>query len=870
MSSSIDGAVSRYRQWLLSELTSDDHGRLFPLRFKLARRSGHRVSRLSREPDGHNAFSFDELIASAAGAPIVVTGDPGSGKTTLLESFAQERLENGDPVFLLRMGLWSRHRPIVEQLAGRRLSAANATRVLRRGDCWVLFDALDEVRDHDIDAGFQAMLDFHALFPRCRIISSCRGAQLPAWAALRLHAATLQPLSPADVETALQEAARDSAMSELPLALRGELKELCRNPLVLSMTQELLLAGHDSVLQISSPSQIYDLFITLIDARERGRRPIDSAMERRFIGGGNLKLLGFVAWKMLEGMQASASEEQLAEWLEEALDDPRWSWFGSGESSPAELLAVLMTRAPLKQIPSPVGGHPQIGFMHLTFRDALAGRHLRLTMKTAGSHDALVEILLDERRRFWGPLTFVVGTEELAGRTSRLTVDVAFQHGRQELLVLAAQAVADRWDIDSGEIGDLSLSILEAFKNWDRPFDYELVRASRGLIQRLDQSYPVRLREDLVYFADKYAPVVPQAFVLTSVNALLALLDDERHDVVINALYTLASSAYRSDAQREEVALAIVLRLPGWGGDVADQAVAALKDLGAVSCLPTLRAVAQDAKSQPRSRAFAANGIAQMGDQGDLELLKGLLFDRRFRYRDSASWSLQLLARRILPHRPELRQEIVGIYLSALLSEPDDLPGRYAKGNILYSLGILKARERREAIESFILSEREAYVIEDGIYALGLLCDPGSEHILRGHLRHTDPAIRFKAGESLLALHRARRSDARLLRTDTYRIVCRMGEAIEARLTTAETTDLGMVAAMLHRGPVKTDSLREIFHIHSEQQDAVQRIFDRGLSSGLLRTRPRFLDHGSTHEVRISREDADALRHLCEKGSSEL
>lgn len=864
MPNPVEIEIGRYRRHLLAELASGDHGRFFPLRLMLPVRRGGWIPQLSQESE--RLVSFDELIDRRTDRPLVITGDPGSGKTTLLESFARERLQEGDVVFFLRMGLWARNRPMVEQLTGRLLSANNATRVLRGGNCWILFDALDEVRDHDIDSGFQAVLDFHQTFPRCRVVSSCRGAQLPPWASLKLDSAIVQPLSQAAVEMALGEALEKSS-----IIVRDELKELCRNPLMLSMTQELLLAGDSTVLHISSPSQIYELFITLIDARERGRRPGETPLEREFIGGLNLKLLGFVAWKMMENAGASASEEQMAEWLQEVLTDEQWSlWFGAhAKPSPAELLAALMDRAPLKQVLSPTGGHPHISFMHLTFRDAFAGRHLRLTMRTNPSADSLVNVLLDERRRFWGAVLFVVGTEERIGSTSRLTMDIAFHYRRQELLVLAAQAVADRWDIDADDIGDLAMSIMEAFKNWDRPFDYELVRAGRGLIPRLGPLYPDRLREDLLYFTDKYASVVPRPLVLTSVDKLLNLLNDKRQEVVVNALHTLATKEHRSASLKERVARVIVLRLPQWSGSTADQAVAALKDLGATSCLPALRTIARDPVSSHRSRAFAANGIAQMGDRSDLGLLQELLFDRGFRYRDSASWSLQMLARRVVDEDDSaLRQKIVDTYMSALVNEVDDPVGRYAKGNILYSLGVLKVGEHRAEIEGFLLGERDAYVIEDGIFALGLIGDPRSEPLLRRHLRHADPAIRLKAAESLFGLGSMTEPDVALLRADPYRIVCRVGEAMDRKLKAkegGEVGDFGIVSAVLGRGAVRADDVREIFRIHPEERAPIQRVFEREMRRGSLKTHPRFIGHGSGGEVRISHEDAEALRKLCAK-----
>ncbi|MEO3862558.1 HEAT repeat domain-containing protein [Acrocarpospora sp. B8E8] len=866
MPSELEHEMDAYRRRLLAELESSDHGKLFPLSLKLPARRGNRIPQFTSA--GDQLVSFEELVARMSDRPIVVTGDPGSGKTTLLESFVRERLESGEPILFLRMGLWSKNRPLVEQLTGRCLSPSNAENLLKSTSSWVLFDALDEIQDGDVDAGFQEILDFCATFPRSRVVSTCRGAQLSPWAALKYDSAILQPISADDVESALTEALINSSDAGMSAIVRDELRELCRNPLMLSMTEELLLDGNGNVLEITSPSQIYELFIGLIDARERARHPRVSMLAREFVGGLNLKLLGFIAWRMMASMSVSVSEEHLAEWLQEVLSDENWSsWFGAAaRPSPAELLAALIDRAPLKQIVSPTGGHPHITFMHLTFRDAFAGRHLLLTMRGRSAEQAITETLLDPQHRFWGAILAVVGIEEDVGATSRRTVDAAFENDRQDLLILAAQAVANRWDIDSDDIDDLSISMIEAFKNWKKPFDYELVRAIRGLIPRLGAEYPERLRDDLVYFTDKYASVVPRRLERTPLEELLTLLDEPRADVVIDVLYTLATHPFRSEKMKDRVGRLISQRLGSWDGQVAEQAVAALKDLGAPSCLSTLREVARSATSSHRTRAFAANGIAEMGGHGDLALLRDLLFDHAFRYRDSASWSLQTLFLRVrdIDDDPKLRDDLTATYLDALFREVDDSPARYAKGNILYSLGVLKAREHRDAIERFLIGQASGYVIEDGIYALGLIGDPASVPVLRACLQHADPAIRFKAAESLLSLQAMKKADVHLLRLDKYRIVRRIGDAMQKsiRHRIELSSDLRIVADVLGRGPARSDRIQVIYRIHPEERGPIQRLFDREMGTGGLQTHPRFLDHGSAHEVRFSREDTDTLQRL--------
>jgi HEAT repeat protein len=631
------------------------------------------------------------------------------------------------------------------------------------------------------------------------------------------------------------------------------------------MTQELLLAGHGAVLQITSAAQLYDTFIDLLEERESGKRPPEGALERRMTAGFSLKIVGYIGWRMLEDGAASIRLNKVGDLLSEFLTEERWaSWWGdSPKPSVGELLRFLSRRAPLKEMSAASLAPSQLGFMHLTYRDAFAGRHLDLVRNEEDGYSALAERVLDPAQTYWPAVVFLAGREVNAGVTPRQVVDLAFESKRQELLLLAARCVGGRWDTPGGDVGDLLISILDAFKNWDKAFDYDLMRLSRRLVSRLNPDFPQRLRDDLNYFIDKYASVVPREIMNATPEALLALLEGAEEEVTVNALYSLARRRYTSTTLRDTIASKVGDRVNDWRGTVLDQAVAALTDIGSQTSLPLLRSIVTSDSYPVRSRAFAANGVAQLGSLEDLPTLVGLLRDHEFKYRDSASWSLQMLAKRLAVKEPDSLTRISHDYMEALQTETDDTSGKYAKGNILYSLGVLNAHWFGTQIQQFVMHEIEPYVIEDGLLCLGLLAWESSKPLLESFIGHPDPAVRLKACEALLRCGQTDWSCIAELLEDKYRIVRRLVESILHSSPTDQFDDRAgaeMLAMVLKRGAIRTDALKQTFRISSAERPLLELITSQHPVSDLLVYMPTLVGSGENQELRLAVEDVTRLR----------
>jgi HEAT repeat protein len=862
----VDGAVLEAQQRRLSRnLSSRDSRDLFPL--LLSRQNTHGFWRATvAYSNGATELAASSFLAEAANGPIVITGDPGSGKTTLLETSASDLIAGKRPAFFLRMGLWDRDSGLVPQLGGP-VTVEDVVGDVVQSQPWVFFDAVDEAPGLAIDEAFQAITRFAASHPECAIVASCRAAELPAWVTERFTAARILPFSDAQVDEALHTAMASGRVS-LRAEVVSDLKDLCKNPLMLSMTQELLLSGDALVLNITSPSQLYDRFIDFIDKREWGKRPSDPA-ETQLRGGLNLNLLGVVAWRLTEAQQMSVDETELGNWLTEALADPRTSLWWSEDRKPSVpwLVRMLSTRAPAKLLVSPTGGLPRLSFMHLTFRDALAARHLRHLCRMS-SPDVVIGSLAEEKadgldvpsERYWTVISMHAGSESNPGGTARLLMRQALAKRDQDILRLACRCIAARWNTKPADVGDLLPIVLDAFKNWDRAFDYDLMRASQGLVTRLSADYPVRLRQDLEYFVRKYAATVPRLLAEIPIDQVLALLGSQSSDVVIDAAFTLARRVSEGAVPRRQAAVAIAALIPGSPVDVLEQAVAALKDIGEPATLDLLRDIVINRRFSARAVAFAANAIAETGGQQDLSTIVDLLLDHEFQYRDSASWSLQKLVVRLDQQKPGQCQHVLPIYVRALQSETTDERGTYAKGNILYSLGVLGAVAHVAAIENAVLTETEPYVKEDGLLALAYVGRKESIPLIRSHLTDSDPAVRLKASEALRTVGALTANDIAKLGNDQYLILRDFADRTLLLSDDHFTQVARIAAAALARSPINTRGSRTDFRVTAEERAAVEEVCQVCLQDGSLSVMPDFLGQGAEHEVRFAASDVGPLR----------
>lgn len=347
---------------------------------------------------------------------------------------------------------------------------------------------------------------------------------------------------------------------------------------------------------------------------------------------------------------------------------------------------------------------------------------------------------------------------------------------------------------------DCCIWLLDAFKNWDVAFNYELIYAASELLE-IDigeEQLPDRLQADILYFSEKYAsgytPVAfPDAFGL---DDLKTIIENEKEvnekEYRYNAIYTLGARDWEGDGSFREVMTYLFQLLENSDNETREQIVKAIKNLLethekwskkrqsnnsrkrmpvkqrnpeepflAKEMFLTLLSIAKNLEESGKIRSYALNILAQAKRADAVSALQDYLKDHNNPYRDSASWSLQqlILSLDLSPdERTTFYAEIAVFYYDCLVHESDSITGDYSKGNLAYTLGKIGTVKEFSKLKKWVGTQKKAYVIEDGISAVGVLAkrigEPAEKVIkfFKRYLNSEDPVIRAKASYSIFAI----------------------------------------------------------------------------------------------------------------------
>ncbi|HTQ69651.1 MAG TPA: HEAT repeat domain-containing protein [Solirubrobacteraceae bacterium] len=821
--------------------------------------------------DGQDA-TYPTIIdlANAHREPLVVTGEPGSGKTTLLTALADyaER-EEGRLFSLQPLGLWEDGTSL-ESLIGMGILGADAVReALRAGGRLVILDAIDEALQHQAEAALEELIQFIERYPGNQYVLSCRTALLPPWASVALKQAKVLPVSDTEIKRQLQRVAAQTTVDHDPYSdLHARLKELCHNPLLLAMTLNLYEEGGPTSLNdVTSRARLYQSFLDRVDFREEAKRRL--AHERRVLtAGARQEVLSYVGHRMhLSGevyVTAAALEQWIADGLAAHLWDPWWTT--PDRPSAGGIFAALVSRPPIKGVVQREDESPRHGFLHPTFGDLFAAKYaVQTATDVAGATEALVAPLSKSN---WEIVTDLCGLATEPEAVTRAIIRVANVERRQELLRLAANCVRDCWALPLREADDVRLRILDAFKYWETPFDYDLMRAVKGTLHMTGPAFPRRLEEDIEWFVEKYAVVVPRDLPGLSTAELERLISDPDEDLAIDAAYTLGSKTDSNTAERAHVGDLLIQAVDATTGLRHEQLVAALKELGVPAAAPTFLRIIEDPAERPRARAYALNGLGSLGALEHADAVIDYMRSHANPYRDSASWSLQALARRAKEQDGTLFERIKQAYIEALEAETSDREGRYAKGNMLYSLGVLGATEFVDRVVAIIDASHEPYVIEDGVNAAGLLGGAAAGELATGLLDSPDPVVRMKAAEAtarLRAESAVPKLQDMLSNPNEYPIVLEsVASALRVLESGGQPREREILQALgdARRGP-RGD---RVFRLTDGAKERFAELADELERRGELVTRPNYVRAGAGWEVTVTTDcAATCARHLAER-----
>lgn len=804
--------------------------------------------------DDITRYSIQELLERYGDLPLLIVGDPGSGKTTVLADLVASSMTEGPaPVAFVPLGLHEPGMELTDLVTSGAVDRMGVVRAFERGGIRIVFDGANEVHGGDVDAFFADLFRLVASYPDNHYVISCRSSEVPPWVHEKLRSATLLPLAPEEVSLRFQQRIAalgpDSAAGRLLARRSFRLDEICTNPLLLSMTLALCDPsdpGGPEIEEISSRAAIYEQFLRRLEYRDLRKRPLPP--DALFLSIGLWQeVLGFVGMRMEQTGRVSVQEEELQSWLATGLRNGTWDeWWPGGRPSVRALFRAVAGRPPLRAISSGVEEPLRYTFLHQSFGEFFAARQLKRDLEREDtSLRDVVAFLTADGRRHWEVAALLCGLFEQPERVTRALTKQAVERRDQRLLVLAGRCIADTWSVSVDEADDIRLRIIDAFKYWPIAFDYDLMRAAKEAASVQASRLPRRLVNDIDYFADKYAAVVPNELRETSTAVLCEHVAGGAEHVAIDAAYTLGSRGLEDPRDLDAATAALLKRLGTSAGLLREQLVAALKELKPLSALDRLVAIAEDPAETPRTRGFALNAIGSAGDLAHCATIERYLLNRENPYRDSASWSLQALARRAAESAPELLPGLKATYIKALRSETDDESGSYARGNILYSLGVLGAIEYRDEILRWLETQQDAYVLEDGIHAIGLL---GGEHALGFVARFCssdDPAQRLKAAEAVGRLADARGASVLgALLDDRYALV-REAAARALETVTAAPDEPAKQLIKALRAPLRKLVDEVAVKVTSVTRPVLEVLVGELYAAGTITSRPHFADASS-------------------------
>lgn len=260
---------------------------------------------------------------------------------------------------------------------------------------------------------------------------------------------------------------------------------------------------------------------------------------------------------------------------------------------------------------------------------------------------------------------------------------------------------------------------------------------------------------------------------------LQEIIQNEDESCKLNAIHTLGTRNWSS----EEINLVCDYLFSVLSSDtstsLSEQVVKAIKSLIENnkgihiknSCFQMLLRIVCDKNESPRLRTYSLNTLANIGEQSAIKIFMNYLSDKSNPYRDSASWSLQEL---VINARDKQYDDtyMQAFYYQCLINESADQTGKYAKGNLVYTLGKLNAKPYIDKIKQWLDTQMEAYVQEDGINAIGCLSDKDDIPYLLVYTKSKDPIVQAKA---YYGMYRAgydfTEEDLRTIQNSKYSIV---------------------------------------------------------------------------------------------------
>ena len=750
---------------------------------------------------GTDQFYIEDFMDNIEDAPVALIGGPGVGKSTLLLKLStmltmshSEVEEEIIPVFL-HFGILNSYNNLKDKIFLPRLSKDEQEYLWSSGKLCIIFDGINEAKKFNVDQILKDVFELWSEYPKCKYIVSCRTLEFPTWASKYFEQFSVSPVTNKQIfeqfQNVLGEQVGSAYYDELICSNMNYLLEICRIPLLLSMVLRILQDNTNkkadfALRQLSTKSDIYNEFCKNLNRYQLEKDVISSKFKTIrddlistlafYMQGSNNVFIDYgQVEKIIRNMKYSSEQgidyineckKIKSTWYDDILDDlKRCSYFNLYEVEGDEIYYC---------------------FIHQSFQEYFSGIYIaNAVMK---KQYMILDILLNTKnKRNWDTLEFASCLDKTK-QVIKHILDYAILKKDPSALILASRCILvnERGKQCCELADDCCIWMLDAFKYWSSPYNYELIYAAQKLVNYTSTDFPERLKKDIYYFSDKYssgyiATEYPESFELDYLKDVIQKGHDRSK---LDAIYTLGKRKWPKDILCEVKDFLFSL-LNANEIKIREQSIKAIKNLNenneeieknsfiTPEKMSELIRIISDTAESARIRTYALNIVAETGNTEAIEVFMNYLADQSNPYRDSASWSLQELLIKSeantgiydLHHMQEF-------YYNCLVTESDDETGMYSKGNLVYTLSKLDATDYVERLKVWLESVDEPYVQEDGINAIGNLAGSMELPFLSKYTSSSDPVIRAKAYEGMkLVGYKFSESEKKKIECDRYSIV---------------------------------------------------------------------------------------------------
>ena len=680
--------------------------------------------------------------------PIAILGEPGAGKSTIIKKIAIDFAEQNTliPIYF-ELGLYNESNFIQN---GLRFIPDDKLRIklLEEGKFIFLFDGLNEI-------GLDKNLKTHAVreieqfindHPENKYFLTCRTAEYPPLLRRYFKEFYVLPLSYDDEKEFLKNSLGEVRGIAVFKKLSHRLRELCQNPLLLTMLSVIFLGDRMESLLLESKADLYGEFIHELFKQTEKSRIVHTHVSTRE------EFISYIAYK-LDNRNIYFSRSSAEQWVTE-LYRKEYSQTGLNLII---LLEEILNLPPFQASEPGTSPDIKISFMHQSFQEYYSARSLLYSfLPEKISPENIINYIIPERAQWVESIVLFMGLLDDATpyikAIKEYSLETALVSDNQSIITLATKCIKDAKYINPNEVDDVIFRALLAFKYGKISFNFDLIYGVKGIREELrSDKFPNRLIEDVNWWIGKYARASSSRLDgRVTLEELIHYLLTHDEILIIEAFFSL-----RMHSQRNQAFEHLLEMIKHTEGTVREQAIITIGYLEGAAKQATEELVDivtnKSQKETQWERAYALFALGKIGNPIAFPIMVDYMLDHENLFRDSASWALQELAKRNFQNN-DLIENLKEKYIVALLAEKDDKPGRYAKGNILYSLGELNAREYSDVIIEYLQKQSDPYVLEDGFQTLGILGNPDAIPLLIKNLNNDDPIVRMMVVVSLTKL----------------------------------------------------------------------------------------------------------------------